>query len=91
MGSDYQGIIMCDGYGGYSNRLYPNAKFGSCLVHIRREFINIIKALHNRPVKSSIAQQAVSLLRSVSHTEKYLYIILKKKKPQSEGKESGYY
>lgn len=29
VGSDYQGIIMCDGYGGYSNRLYPNAKFGS--------------------------------------------------------------
>ena len=28
VGSDYQGIIMCDGYGGYSNRLYPNAKFG---------------------------------------------------------------
>lgn len=63
---------MCDGYGGYSNRLYPNAKFGSCLVHIRREFINIIKELHNLPAKYSIAQQAVSLLRSVFHTEKHL-------------------
>ena len=80
MGSDYQGTIMCDGYGGYSDRLYPDAKFGSCLVHIRREFIDIIKALHNHPAKSSIAQQAVSLLRPVFHTEKHLEYHTKEEK-----------
>ena len=80
VGSNYQGIIMCDGYSGYSNHLYPNAKFGSCLVHIRREFINIIKALHNRPAKSSIAQQAVSLLRPLFHMEKHLKYHTKEEK-----------
>ena len=45
MGHNYNGVIMCDGYGGYSNRLYPRAKFGSCLVHIRREFYRITRLL----------------------------------------------
>lgn len=72
MGSDYEGIIVCDGYGGYSDKLYPTANFGTCLVHIRREFTNIIKTLELKKAKHSVAQQAVNLLRPIFHTENQL-------------------
>ncbi|WLR79637.1 IS66 family transposase [Limosilactobacillus reuteri] len=29
LGQQYSGVIICNGYG-YSDRLYPRAKFGSC-------------------------------------------------------------
>ncbi len=39
-------VLSCAmGISGYSNQLYPQAKFGSCLVHIRREFVKLVKAL----------------------------------------------
>lgn len=71
IGGDYPGIIMCDGYKGYSNQLYPQARFGSCLVHIRREFIKLVKALP-KTVKSSKAQYAIKILSQVFHTENQL-------------------
>lgn len=71
VGQAYAGLIMCDGYGGYSNNLYPKARFGTCLVHIRREFANIIKS-SPRNLRSSKALQAVKLLSRVFHTENQL-------------------
>lgn len=62
---------MCDGYKGYSNQLYPQAKFGSCLVHIRREFVKLVKALP-KTMKASKAQQAITLLSQVFHSENQL-------------------
>ncbi|WP_283595083.1 IS66 family transposase [Limosilactobacillus galli] len=72
VGSDYQGLIMCDGYGGYSDRLYPSAKFGSCLVHIRREFVQIVNTIGKSNLSNSKAQQAISLLAPVFHMENQL-------------------
>lgn len=71
VGSNYPGIIMCDGYKGYSNLLYPQAKFGSCLVHIRREFVKLVKALP-KTMKASKAQQAITLLSQVFDSENQL-------------------
>ena len=67
IGHHYPGIIMCDGYGGYSNCLYPTARFGSCLVHIRREFIRITKVLSKDQRTNSKAYRAVNLLATVFH------------------------
>ena len=61
---------MCDGYKRYSNQLYPQAKFGSCLVHIRREFVKLVKALP-KTMKASKAQQAITLSQ-VFHSENQL-------------------
>ena len=63
LGQQYSGVIMCDGYGGYSDRLYPQAKFGSCLVHIRREFYRITCLLKKEQLKNSKAYQVLQLMR----------------------------
>ncbi|QDR72597.1 IS66 family transposase [Limosilactobacillus reuteri] len=72
LGQQYSGIIMCDGYGGYSDRLYPQAKFGSCLVHIRREFYRITCLLNKEQLKHSKAYQVLQLMRPIFHEEKKL-------------------
>lgn len=43
VGDDYRGIIECDDYVAYNEDKHEQIKFGACLVHIRRWFINIIK------------------------------------------------
>ncbi|MBB1080302.1 IS66 family transposase [Limosilactobacillus sp. STM2_1] len=72
IGHDYGGIIMCDGYCGYSNRLYPRAKFGSCLVHIRREFYRITRLLKKDQLKHSKAYQVLKLMRPIFYYENRL-------------------
>ena len=72
IGHQYRGIIMCDGYGGYSDRLYPQAKFGSCLVHIRREFYHITCLLNKEQLKNSKAYRVLQLMRPIFHEEKQL-------------------
>src|SRR5699024_10317507 len=72
LGQQYSGVIMCDGYGGYCDRLYPQAKFGSCLVHIRREFYRISCLLKKEQLKNSKAYQVLQLMRPVFHEEKQL-------------------
>ena len=72
IGQHYPGIIMCDGYGGYSDRLYPQARFGSCLVHIRQEFIRVTRLLDKDVLKHSKAFQVVKLLGKVFHQENQL-------------------
>nr|WP_323075259.1 IS66 family transposase [Limosilactobacillus reuteri] len=72
LGQQYSGVIMCDGYGGYSDRLYPQAKFGSCLVHIRREFYRITCLLKKEQLKNSKAYQVLQLMRPFFHEEKQL-------------------
>lgn len=69
MGRDYPGIIMCDGYGGYSDHLYPHAKFGSCLVHIRREFARIVKALPGSK-RASKAAAVLNIMKEIFLAEK---------------------
>ena len=40
----YKRFEMCDGYRGYGQEQLPKATFGSCLIHIRRPFIELVKA-----------------------------------------------
>ena len=65
---DFAGGIMCDGHKAYTSNRYPDMEFGTCLVHIRRPFVNIIKAL--KGVKSSKAKVAVRILRSIFKSER---------------------
>lgn len=67
---DYTGGIMCDGYNAYSSEKYPQITYGSCLVHIRRPFVEIVKTLKNG--SKSKAAKAVKLLNSIFEAEKQL-------------------
>lgn len=61
---------MCDGYNAYSREKYPQISYGSCLVHIRRPFVEIVKTLKN--VSKSKAAKEVNLLNSIFEAEKQL-------------------
>ena len=61
---------MCDGYGGYSQERLPESIFGSCLIHIRRLFIELVKGLKLKD--DTPATQAVKLLSKVFHCENNL-------------------
>lgn len=65
---DYAGCIMCDGYNAYSSERYPQITYGSCLVHIRRQFVEIVKSLKNG--SRSNAAKVVRLLNSIFEAEK---------------------
>jgi len=67
---DYKGSIICDGYGGYSNKQYPKVSFGTCLVHIRREFAELAKIASE--FGTSKAKEVLKLMGAVFHTEKNL-------------------
>ena len=67
---DYKGSIICDGYGGYSNKQYPKLSFGTCLVHIRREFLELAKIASE--FGTSKAKKVLNLMGAVFHTEKNL-------------------
>ena len=56
VGDDYRGIVVCDDFSGYNEDNHEQIKFGACLVHIRRWFINIIKD-SRKPLKKSLAIQ----------------------------------
>ena len=71
---------MCDGYRGYQ---LPKATFGSCLIHIRRPFIELVKGLTLK--NNAQATQAVKLLSRVFYKEKNLkYTTLAEKKTQRQ-------
>ena len=70
IGDDYGGTIICDGYGGYSNNLYPKLSFGTCLVHIRREFAELAKIASE--FGTTKAKQVLKLMSGVFHTENNL-------------------
>lgn len=80
VGKDYQGTIIPDGYSAYSNNRYPKFKFGACLVHIRREFIDIVKGLRRENLTSSKAVEAIQKLGVVFETEKRLIYHTKEEK-----------
>ncbi|MEO5288725.1 IS66 family transposase [Limosilactobacillus allomucosae] len=67
---DYAGTVMCDGYRGYGQEQLPKATFCSCLIHIRRPFIELVKGLTLK--NNSQATQAVKLLSRVFHKENNL-------------------
>ena len=73
---------MCDGYRGYGQEQLPKATFGSCLIHIRRPFIELVKGLTLK--NNAQATQAVKLLSRVFHKENNL-----RYKTPAEKKRSG--
>ena len=74
MPKDYSGAVMCDGYAAYGPKNLPFAQLGSCLVHVVRNFKNLIKAkLDHKPerkVKGGVALQATKFFSAVFRAEK---------------------
>lgn len=72
LGDDFSGGIMCDGYGGYSINRLPKAYWGTCLIHINRQFKRLLDSQIAHFRGQSIASKAVRILARVFHTEKRL-------------------
>lgn len=74
MPKDYSGAVMCDGYAAYGPKNLPFAQLGSCLVHVVRNFKNLIKAKldhkSERKVKGGVALQATKFFSAVFRAEK---------------------
>lgn len=70
IGDDFEDTIICDGYSGYSNRLYPKLSFGTCLVHIRRGFAELAKSASE--FGTSKAKHVLKLMGDLFHAEKNL-------------------
>ncbi|WP_432739117.1 IS66 family transposase [Ligilactobacillus agilis] len=75
---EYTGGVMCDGYNAYSSEKYPQITYGSCLVHICRPFVEIVKTLKNGS-KLKVTK-TVKLLNSIFEAEKQLNIKAQKRK-----------
>ncbi len=63
---------MCDGYGGYSVRYLPEAYWGTCLVHINRQFKRLLDQNIRHFRGQSVASEVVRILAKVFHAEKRL-------------------
>lgn len=72
LGNDFSGGIMCDGFSGYSDNRLPEAYWGTCLVHINRQFKRLLDPKITRFQGQSIASDAVRILAKVFHIEKRL-------------------
>ena len=79
VGDDYRGIIECDDYVAYNEDKHEQIKFGACLVHIRRWFINIIKD-SRKILKKSLAIQIVKRIGKIFEIEQQLEYETKEEK-----------
>lgn len=74
----YHGYVMCDGYGCYTSVLKVNKKTKAaamdikpvaCMVHIKREFVNALKAVRKEQWSETGAYLAVAKLQKIFHTD----------------------
>lgn len=67
---DFQGIVQTDGYGGYDflNHI-PGVRHAGCLAHVRRKFMEVIKA-QGKNRKSGSADQALAYIQQLYGLEK---------------------
>ncbi|MBU1141666.1 MAG: IS66 family transposase [Firmicutes bacterium] len=68
---DYQGVIVCDDYAGYTKlkRENPNIKLQRCFAHVRRRFTDIVKALPVENRKESHAVKILDVIGKLFHSE----------------------
>lgn len=69
--SDYQGVIVCDDYAGYTKLRRENPKISvqRCFAHVRRRFVDIVKALPEDKKKSSYAVKILDVIKKLFHLE----------------------
>lgn len=72
VGDTYQGYIQTDGYAGYDALGQREGIIHlGCLIHVRRKFMDILKAVKKTSkIKGSTTQKALSLIREIYRLEK---------------------
>lgn len=68
---NYSGVIVCDDYAGYSKlkKLNPNIKLQRCMAHVRRRFMDIVKALPKSKIQTSQAAKILDIISKLFHYE----------------------
>ena len=67
---DYQGTVQTDGYSGYNFLDHlPGVRHAGCLAHVRRKFMDVIKA-QGKNRKSGSADQALAYIQQLYGLEK---------------------
>ena len=76
--SDYEGVVVCDDYAGYTKLKKDNQKIKlqRCFAHVRRRFADIVKTLPEENVSSSYAKKILDIIGKLF----YLELIYKKEK-----------
>lgn len=69
---DYQGVIVCDDYKGYTklSKDHPNIQLQRCFAHVRRRFMDIVKSIPKENKSTSHAYQILELIGKLFHFEK---------------------
>ena len=68
---DYEGVIVCDDYAGYTKLKKENPKISlqRCFAHVRRRFMDIVKALPETKKQESYAFKILSVIGKLFHYE----------------------
>lgn len=61
---DYQGVIVCDDYAGYTKlrKEHPGIRLQRCFAHVRRRFADIVKVLPEENLASSYAVKILTVI-----------------------------
>ena len=65
----FKGYLVCDGYAGYNDVACDDVKIQRCLVHVRRNFYDIIKTTSNKLHQTSTAYEMVKKIDKLFHEE----------------------
>jgi len=76
--SDYEGVVVCDDFKGYTKlkKDNPKIKLQRCFAHVRRRFSDIVKTLPEENLSSSYAKKVLDVIGKLF----YLESIYKKEK-----------
>ena len=69
--SDYEGVVVCDDFKGYTKlkKVSPKIKLQRCFAHVRRRFSDIVKTLPKENVSSSYAKRILDVIGRLFHLE----------------------
>ena len=68
---DYEGVIVCDDYAGYTKLKKTNPKIDlqRCFAHVRRKFMDIVKALPESKRQEGYAFKILKVIGKLFHSE----------------------
>jgi transposase len=68
---DYEGVIVCDDYAGYTKLQKANPKISlqRCFAHVRRRFVDIVKALPEAKKQEGHAFKILTVIGKLFHSE----------------------
>ncbi len=68
---DYEGVIVCDDYAGYTKlqKANPKIRLQRCFAHVRRRFMDIVKALPEAKKQEGHAFKILTVIGKLFHSE----------------------